>query len=78
MFGGGNVMPNMTATRVGERNAQFVTEYLRREQIPIVAQDLLGDLPRKQVLCGPFDVATSAPRVVENFLGVFSLIRGLS
>jgi phenylpropionate dioxygenase-like ring-hydroxylating dioxygenase large terminal subunit len=32
------------------------------------APPLLGDLPRKQVLCGPFDVATSAPRVVENFL----------
>jgi chemotaxis protein CheD len=47
VFGGGNVMPTMTATRVGERNAQFVTEYLRREQIPVVAQDLLGELPRK-------------------------------
>lgn len=28
----------------------------------------LEALPRKRVLCGPFDVATSAPRVVENFL----------
>ena len=28
----------------------------------------LDELPRKRVLCGPFDVATSAPRVVENFL----------
>jgi phenylpropionate dioxygenase-like ring-hydroxylating dioxygenase large terminal subunit len=28
----------------------------------------LDALPRKRVLCGPFDVATSAPRVVENFL----------
>ncbi|MBI5721253.1 MAG: aromatic ring-hydroxylating dioxygenase subunit alpha [Burkholderiales bacterium] len=25
-------------------------------------------LPSRRVLCGPFDVATSAPRVVENFL----------
>jgi len=25
-------------------------------------------LPPRRVLCGPFDVATSAPRVVENFL----------
>jgi phenylpropionate dioxygenase-like ring-hydroxylating dioxygenase large terminal subunit len=28
----------------------------------------LDELPAKRVLCGPFDVATSAPRVVENFL----------
>jgi phenylpropionate dioxygenase-like ring-hydroxylating dioxygenase large terminal subunit len=28
----------------------------------------LDALPRRRVLCGPFDVATSAPRVVENFL----------
>jgi phenylpropionate dioxygenase-like ring-hydroxylating dioxygenase large terminal subunit len=32
------------------------------------APPALDDLPRKRVLCGPFDVATSAPRVVENFL----------
>jgi len=25
-------------------------------------------VPERQVICGPFDVATSAPRVVENFL----------
>lgn len=28
----------------------------------------LPHLPSRRVLCGPFDVATSAPRVVENFL----------
>ena len=32
------------------------------------APPALDHLPRKRVLCGPFDVATSAPRVVENFL----------
>ena len=32
------------------------------------APPALDELPRKRVLCGPFDVATSAPRVVENFL----------
>lgn len=30
--------------------------------------DPLADLPARRVLCGPFDAATSAPRVVENFL----------
>jgi phenylpropionate dioxygenase-like ring-hydroxylating dioxygenase large terminal subunit len=28
----------------------------------------LTGLPARQVVCGPYDVATSAPRVVENFL----------
>lgn len=32
------------------------------------APPTLDALPRRRVLCGPFDVATSAPRVVENFL----------
>ena len=29
---------------------------------------LLDDLPARRVVCGPYDVATSAPRLVENFL----------
>jgi len=28
----------------------------------------LADLPARVIVCGPFDAATSAPRVVENFL----------
>jgi phenylpropionate dioxygenase-like ring-hydroxylating dioxygenase large terminal subunit len=32
------------------------------------APPLADDLPPRRVLCGPYDVATSAPRVVENFL----------
>lgn len=32
------------------------------------APPLLTDLPPRRVLCGPYDVATSAPRAVENFL----------
>jgi phenylpropionate dioxygenase-like ring-hydroxylating dioxygenase large terminal subunit len=32
------------------------------------APPLLADLPPRRVLCGPYDVATSAPRAVENFL----------
>jgi phenylpropionate dioxygenase-like ring-hydroxylating dioxygenase large terminal subunit len=35
---------------------------------PPHAPPLLADLPSRRVLCGPYDVATSAPRVVENFL----------
>ncbi len=32
------------------------------------APPALLELPRRRLLCGPYDVATSAPRVVENFL----------
>jgi phenylpropionate dioxygenase-like ring-hydroxylating dioxygenase large terminal subunit len=28
----------------------------------------LGGVPSRRILCGPYDVATSAPRVIENFL----------
>ncbi len=48
VFGGGNVMRGFTQNRVGDRNAQFVLEYLDREQIPIVAQDL-GDAYARKV-----------------------------
>ncbi len=47
VFGGGKVLTNMTVMNVGERNAQFVREYLRAENIPIVAEDLNDIHPRK-------------------------------
>lgn len=47
VFGGGNVLPGFKNHVVGERNAQFVTDYLRTEGIRVVAQDLLGSYPRK-------------------------------
>lgn len=47
IFGGGNVLRGMTLNNVGERNAEFVLDYLHNESIPIVAQDLLGEFPRK-------------------------------
>lgn len=47
VFGGGNVLRGMTINNVGERNAEFVLDYLHNEEIPIYAQDLLGEFPRK-------------------------------
>lgn len=47
VFGGGNVLRGMTVNNVGERNAEFVLDYLQNEEIPIFAQDLLGEYPRK-------------------------------
>ena len=47
VFGGGNVLRALSAGNVAERNAAFVLDYLKTENIPIVAQDLLGRHPRK-------------------------------
>lgn len=47
VFGGGNVLRGLTVNNVGQRNAEFVLDYLHLEQIPIIAQDLLGEFPRK-------------------------------
>lgn len=49
VFGGGAVLSSVASAHVGERNAEFVLEYLSRERIPVVAQDLLGRHARKIV-----------------------------
>ena len=47
VFGGGNVLRALSAGNVADRNAAFVLDYLKTENIPIVAQDLGGTHPRK-------------------------------
>jgi len=47
VFGGGSVLRGMTANNVGVRNAEFITDYLQTEKIPVAAQDLLDIYPRK-------------------------------
>jgi chemotaxis protein CheD len=47
VFGGGNVLRGFSAINVGERNTQFVRDYLRDAQIRILAEDLNGLYPRK-------------------------------
>ena len=47
VFGGGNVVQGFTNFNVGERNVEFVLEYLSVEHIPILARDLLDVYPRK-------------------------------
>ncbi len=47
VFGGGAVLEQMQLLNIGERNADFVLTYLRTEQIPVVAQDLRGNDPRR-------------------------------
>lgn len=47
IFGGGAVLRGFTTGDVGEKNCEFVREYLARERIPIAGEDLLGIHPRK-------------------------------
>jgi chemotaxis protein CheD len=47
VFGGGAVISNMTSINVGERNTEFVMEYLKTERIPVVSKDVLEIYPRK-------------------------------
>ena len=47
VFGGGNVLRGFVAINVGQRNAQFVRDYLRAENIRISAEDLNDIHPRK-------------------------------
>lgn len=47
VFGGGQVMHSFTTMNVGERNTQFVLDYLHTERISIVSKDVLDIHPRK-------------------------------
>lgn len=47
VFGGGSVLSGFTSINVGERNAQFVRDYLRAENVRIAAEDLNDIYPRK-------------------------------
>jgi chemotaxis protein CheD len=47
VFGGGNVLRGFSGNTVGNRNSAFVQEFLTKESIRVVAQDLLDVYPRK-------------------------------
>ncbi|MEW5770877.1 MAG: chemoreceptor glutamine deamidase CheD [Pseudomonadota bacterium] len=47
VFGGGAVLRGFTTVNVGQKNSDFVLEYLQNERIRVVAQDLLDLYPRK-------------------------------
>jgi len=47
VFGGGRVMAMLSSSQVGDRNAQFVRQFLYAEGIPVMAEDLLDVHPRK-------------------------------
>ena len=47
IFGGGAVIAGMNTINVGERNTNFVIDYLKVERIPIVSKDVMDVYPRK-------------------------------
>jgi chemotaxis protein CheD len=47
IFGGASVLRGFTVNNVGESNSEFVLNYLKTENIKVVAQDLLDIYPRK-------------------------------
>jgi len=47
VFGGGNVLPGLTQSNVGHKNAAFVVNYLGTERVRITARDLADVFPRK-------------------------------
>lgn len=47
IFGGGNVLRSFTTNMVGDRNAAFVKQFLKDENITVTSEDLLDIYPRK-------------------------------
>jgi chemotaxis protein CheD len=47
VFGGGSVLRDLRSSGVGESNARFIVDYLRKEDIHVAAQDLLDECARK-------------------------------
>ena len=47
VFGGGQVISGMNTMNVGQRNTDFVINYLHTERIPIMSKDVLDIYPRK-------------------------------
>ena len=62
VFGGGNVMRNMSD--IGERNVEFVMRYLYEENLDVAAQDVGTIYPRK-VLYFPDTGAVKVRKLVE-------------
>ena len=62
VFGGGNVLSNMT--EIGTRNVSFIQSYLQNEALQISAMDLGGPYPRK-VLYFPDTGAVKMKKLVH-------------
>ena len=47
VFGGGAVIAGMNSINIGERNTNFVLDFLKTERIPVVSKDVMDVFPRK-------------------------------
>ncbi|MCM2130384.1 chemoreceptor glutamine deamidase CheD [Larsenimonas rhizosphaerae] len=47
VFGGATVLADMSVSRIGERNSEFILRYLELERIRVLAQDLKDKFPRR-------------------------------
>lgn len=47
VFGGENLLKGVVGNSMGDRNAEFILDYLQTQQIPILANVLLDNYPRK-------------------------------
>lgn len=49
IFGGGRVLQNMQSLDVGNRNINFVREYIQTEQLKLIGEDVGDVFPRKVI-----------------------------
>ena len=62
LFGGGRVLQNMTHSDIGNRNINFVLEYLKTEGLKSVAEDL-GDVYPRKVIYNPLTGKVNVKRL---------------
>lgn len=65
VFGGGAVLRAMHQMNIGERNGQFVLNYLKMENIPVRAQDL-GSVHARRVIYFPADGRAMVRRLAST------------
>lgn len=52
VYGGGAVISGMKTMQIGKQNVDFVEDFLKREDIPVLARDVLDIYPRKITMIG--------------------------
>ena len=68
VFGGGQVISGMNTMNVGQRNTEFVLDFLKTERIPVVSKDVMDVYPRKVCFlphCGKAMVKRLSPTNAE-------------
>ena len=68
VFGGGQVISGMNTMNVGQRNTEFVLDYLKTERIPVVSKDVMDVYPRQVCFlphCGKAMVKRLSPTNAE-------------